>query len=499
MKIFLILFLFCTLINAQTNYTDSFNSAPFSGNPTSFTTGSSTVGLSYVAGANSDFGYDGTNFRVNVIAPYGDPGSFTITARDGKAFYFNSIYIYLPTGDIAINGSGFETFTININNGATGTYSPSGGAKLVTQVVIASVAPHDFLVDFDDVSTQVGYSILTFTDGSVYGPSITPGNTNQAFGRFKLTSDYSGSSLSSAVIKLNGVRTGASNFKLWSSANDSFGGDTQIGSTIAADPGDGNSITFSSFSSVISSSGSYFFVTCDLASDATGSLQGTIVQNSNLSFSAGALSGTITNAALSNDSSPLPVELISFTASILEEGVKLNWQTATEVDNYGFEIERTLSGVEEWELLGFVEGFGNSNSPKEYSFTDDLTHNLNRNLRYRLKQIDTYGAYEFSDVIEISLVPPSGFELKQNYPNPFNPSTAIKFSLPVNSNVTIMIYDMLGREVTKLIDEEKPAGSYILYWYGKDNNGRLAASGIYFYKLETDKYYSFIRKMVLLK
>ncbi len=110
---------------------------------------------------------------------------------------------------------------------------------------------------------------------------------------------------------------------------------------------------------------------------------------------------------------PLPVELSSFSVNTVE-GVKaqLNWETATEVNNYGFEIERSIVSEEDafetesydWEKVSFVEGHGNSNSTKIYSFTDKNLVGGSKFV-YRLKQIDIDGTFEYSDVVEIEVLP----------------------------------------------------------------------------------------------
>ena len=189
----------------------------------------------------------------------------------------------------------------------------------------------------------------------------------------------------------------------------------------------------------------------------------------------------------------LPVELTSFTANVSNGIATLNWQTETEVNNYGFDVERSQNI--DWRKIGFVEGHGNSNSPKEYSFTDsDL---LNEKIYYRLKQIDTDGSFEyFPDAfgIEVEVGIPTEFDLFQNYPNPFNPSTAISYQLVVDSYVQLKVYDVLGNEITTLVNEEKPAGTYEVKFSGSD-----LASGVYIYKLQTSTGFTATKKLILNK
>ncbi|MDP4197792.1 MAG: T9SS type A sorting domain-containing protein [Bacteroidota bacterium] len=194
-------------------------------------------------------------------------------------------------------------------------------------------------------------------------------------------------------------------------------------------------------------------------------------------------------------SSPLPVELLSINAAQVNQSVEIKWKTAQEINNYGFEIERK-SQKSEWEMLGFVKGHGSSRSPREFSFTDNQPPA--GRTQYRLKQIDNDGQFKYYDALSIDVNAPREYCLMQNSPNPFNPSTAIKFQLPMNTFVSVKVYDMLGREITSLINEEKPAGSHIVYWNGRDMNGQMVSSGVYLYKL-TAGTYTETRKMNLLK
>lgn len=206
--------------------------------------------------------------------------------------------------------------------------------------------------------------------------------------------------------------------------------------------------------------------------------------------------------ATSWSQAPLPVELTSFKASNTENGVQLNWETATEVNNYGFNVERGSASLTTgslgmaWETLGFVQGHGNSNSPKEYSFSDNLvlTHNLNLDrLQYRLKQIDFDGKFEYSNIVEVNVEAPAKLVLYQNSPNPFNPTTEIKFALPKLSNVELSIYNMLGEKIQTLANGMMNAGEHKVAF-----NASNLSSGVYLYKLTTDNVTS-VRKMILMK
>ncbi len=201
---------------------------------------------------------------------------------------------------------------------------------------------------------------------------------------------------------------------------------------------------------------------------------------------------------------PLPVELTSFTALASGKNVELNWATATEVNNYGFQIERasnlrgqkTQNGnndLEGYQTLGFVQGHGNSNSPRNYSFTDKNV--AFGKYSYRLKQIDTDGKFEYSDVVEVKAGEiPNGFTLKQNYPNPFNPATNIVFAVDKTSPVKLTVYNMLGSKVTELFNGQAEGGQV----YNIAFDASKLSGGVYFYKL-TSVSNTITKKMILLK
>ncbi|NWG29627.1 MAG: T9SS type A sorting domain-containing protein [Ignavibacteriaceae bacterium] len=188
---------------------------------------------------------------------------------------------------------------------------------------------------------------------------------------------------------------------------------------------------------------------------------------------------------------PLPVELTSFTATYKNSAVTLNWQTKTEVNNYGFNVERRINEGE-WDSIKFIEGSGNSNSPKEYSYTDKELFAGGSKFQYRLKQIDSDGSFEYSDVVEVEVVPDQ-FELSQNYPNPFNPSTTIRFSLPQAAQIKINLYNMLGEQVANIAE-----GMYESGFHKVTFNAIGLPSGTYVYRLESSEFVQ-VKKMVLIK
>ncbi len=139
--------------------------------------------------------------------------------------------------------------------------------------------------------------------------------------------------------------------------------------------------------------------------------------------------------------------------------VILKWSTATEVNNYGFDVERRAVSSNQCTVIGFVPGSGTSNSTHNYSFADQKF--AAGTYVYRLKQIDNDGAFKYSQEAEVIIEAPKVFALNQNYPDPFNPSTSISFSVPAVSFVSLKIFDALGREVSVVLSEELPAGKYL--------------------------------------
>jgi subtilisin family serine protease len=208
------------------------------------------------------------------------------------------------------------------------------------------------------------------------------------------------------------------------------------------------------------------------------------------------------NISSAIDYEALPVELSAFNARILKTGgVQLSWRTETEVSNYGFDILRSAEN-ENWKVLGFVEGYGSSNSPKEYSFTDNSV--LFGKYFYRLKQINTDGSFEYSNIIEIVLGKiPDRFVLEHNYPNPFNPVTKIDYQIPDLSDIKLELYSITGEKVLEIAEVEKEPGYHTLT-IDMNRTGKDVSSGIYFYRFilqekQTGSVAVYNRKIIFLK
>ncbi len=192
----------------------------------------------------------------------------------------------------------------------------------------------------------------------------------------------------------------------------------------------------------------------------------------------------------SDASNVLPVELTAFSAKPVNEGVKIEWQTASELNNDRFEIERSLDR-NTFAVVGTVRGAGTTTEAQSYSFIDNTAQN--GKFYYRLKQVDFDGTVDYSNIVEVVKEKPTTFELAQNYPNPFNPATTINYQLPTNALVTLKVYDVIGREVATLVNARQEAGRYTVNF-----NASTLASGVYFYRLQAGSFVE-TKKMMLVK
>jgi hypothetical protein len=209
----------------------------------------------------------------------------------------------------------------------------------------------------------------------------------------------------------------------------------------------------------------------------------------------------LATSALGNlNTSPLPIQLSSFVASVAVAGqAGLRWTTLSEINNYGFEVQKAADRSSAFQTISgaFVSGNGTSLVKHDYSYVDKAY--LSGNV-YRLKQVDLDGTGHFTDAVDplavtgvAGKVLPTEYSLSQNYPNPFNPSTVIEFALPKDAHVTLEVYNILGQKVATLVDDVRPAG-----YHSVKLDGTNLASGMYLYRLSTGQQ-TFLKKLLLMK
>jgi hypothetical protein len=187
---------------------------------------------------------------------------------------------------------------------------------------------------------------------------------------------------------------------------------------------------------------------------------------------------------------PVPVELTSFAATVNGRDVILQWTTATELNNSGFQVERRTSETD-YDAIGFVAGSGTTTEQRSYLFNDAKLSE--GEYIYRLKQIDFNGQFNFSYEVEVEIIAPAVYALEQNYPNPFNPSTTINYSIGEAGIVKVAVYNLLGQEVALIVNEFKEAGLHSVNF-----DAAQLTSGAYFYTIETPQFKQ-TRKMLLAK
>lgn len=213
--------------------------------------------------------------------------------------------------------------------------------------------------------------------------------------------------------------------------------------------------------------------------------------------------GTLGRGVYKSEESFIPVQLVSFSATIAKNSITLRWITSSELNNFGFEIERKphsdINWI--WEKIGFVDGNGTTSLTNYYSFTEKVSE-AGKYL-YRLKQIDFDGTFTYSNEIEVEIELPASFILEQNFPNPFNPTTIIGYSIPTDSYVTLSIFNSLGEKVASLVNDFVTAGYHKQEWHSLNSSGEQVSSGIYFYRIEmTDVFknkFSDTKKMLLVR
>jgi len=207
---------------------------------------------------------------------------------------------------------------------------------------------------------------------------------------------------------------------------------------------------------------------------------------------------TVTTGMLivANFEDTTPVELASFVVQYAPRSVinavLLKWETASETNNFGFYVERAVNEEKNWQRIGFIEGAGTSSQQHRYEFIDDSASEAGT-YYYRLKQVDTNGAYQYSKSVNFAVSAPSEYSLSQNYPNPFNPTTNIVFQIKEEGMVFMAMYDLLGRQVKTLVNESMKPGTHRIALDASD-----LSAGVYFYSLKAGSFNE-MKKMTLIK
>ena len=286
--------------------------------------------------------------------------------------------------------------------------------------------------------------------------------------------------------------------------------DTQIGSGALSSDGNGGNVTINFSSNLdVDNSGVIIYVAYDISPDATPTDKvGVRLENS--SYIGAANNQTSFNSGdyplgTSNDHS-LPVELSAFHIQASAGIVEISWSTESETGNLGFGIERKKKEDTDYtEIVNYrddrrLQGLGNSSVGKDYSWSDESVEIAT--YEYRLVQYEADGRRVIlakSREVAVTELKPEAFSLEQNYPNPFNPSTTIGFILSKKEKISLIIYNAIGQEVVKLVNNvEYNAGEHHVEWHGKNNAGHSVASGIYIYILEAGSRKA-AKKMILMK
>lgn len=360
---------------------------------------------------------------------------------------------------------------------------------------------------------------ITVTGNDIGTGSINPGDTDVALLQLNLQADKNIGTITSIRVD-NRSSFGTTSYsdvdlvKIYVEEGTTPGfqvlEDTELGSGGLSDDGSGGTVTITLSPNLdVDNAGKTLYVTYDINSSATSTNNiGVRIENDNYITTAN--SQTLLNAGdypinTTGDYS-LPVELTTFNAVAGEGVVLLSWSTGSEIDNLGFAVERKSHDDGKYsEIASYVdnpelEGLGNSSIGANYSWSDENV--VLENYTYRLIQYDRNGARNVVTtgwVVEVTELKPEAFSLNQNYPNPFNPQTSISFVLPKAQKVSLKIYNAIGQEVVKLLNNEnRPAGQNTMIWRGTDNSGRTVASGVYIYLIQTDNNRA-LKKMIFMK
>jgi hypothetical protein len=342
--------------------------------------------------------------------------------------------------------------------------------------------------------------LVRVTGGSYSSSSPTPGTTNFPLLKFTTSSGTETATWNMLSVTVTGsyASSDITNFKLWKSSDDTFEplSDTQLGSTVATISGNGATVSFSGFTETTALSDKYYFVSADIPSGANTSatFQTSISKLSSFGFASLAASDAANVFPIVGNDNALPVTLKSFTAVASGFMVKIQWETAVEVNSSRFEIERKKVNVsEEWKTIASVSGSGTSNTPTQYFYYDNIPNA--GTYAYRLKQYDNDGKLFYYNSVEVKAgIFGKQFYVQQNYPNPFNGRTVIEFVVPKTGNVEVSLFNSAGQFIQTIVQgnfEGEIMNQVVL-------DGSLLSSGVYFYEVKSGEF-RITKRLVMVK
>ena len=399
----------------------------------------------------------------------------TLGAADGFAVLAGSLISSVPTsnitGDVGLSpasGSNITGLTSPEVTGTIYTVDAFGPAGSVPDPILLTAAKGDLTIAYNDAAGRTPVPTGNFLNpggGNLGGLTLVPG-------LYKFTS---AALITGSDVTLTGGATDVWIFQIAQTLT--VGDDIEVilsGGALASN------IFWQVGTSATLGTTSVFKGT--IMADQSISLNNlATVEGRTLAFT-GAV--TLVSNTISTDFI-VPVELVSFSSSVYGNNIQLSWETASEINNQGFEIYRNGNKID------FVDGKGTTTEKQDYSFVDnDLISGI---YNYRLNQLDFDGTHRVVGELTAYLTLPEQFSLEQNYPNPFNPSTTINFSIPASDFVTLKVFNVLGSEVATLVNEQKEPGSYQVSF-----NANNYSAGIYFYNLSAGNFIE-TRKMILLK
>jgi len=399
----------------------------------------------------------------------------TLGAADGFAVLAGSLISSVPTsnitGDVGLSpasGSNITGLTSPEVTGTIYTVDAFGPAGSVPDPILLTAAKGDLTIAYNDAAGRTPVPTGNFLNpggGNLGGLTLVPG-------LYKFTS---AALITGSDVTLTGGATDVWIFQIAQTLT--VGDDIEVilsGGALASN------IFWQVGTSATLGTTSVFKGT--IMADQSISLNNlATVEGRTLAFT-GAV--TLVSNTISTDFI-VPVELVSFSSSVYGNNIQLSWETASEINNQGFDIYR--NGIK----IAFVDGKGTTTEKQDYSFVDnDLISGI---YNYRLNQLDFDGTHRVVGELTAYLTLPEQFSLEQNYPNPFNPSTTINFSIPASDFVTLKVFNVLGSEVATLVNEQKEPGSYQVSF-----NANNYSAGIYFYNLQAGNFVE-TRKMILLK